>query len=426
MVVPDINLEDTRFDIHAMERRFTAAKREKQPTPASAKSSTTTVTQQPPDANADQPEESLLESMVDNAGSLDVDDQGKWDYHGHSSGIIFMRRLRNQLSDIDAQGVLPQFRPIGQTLESPRSYLESPHETVGVPTLDLPSRQVAMRLCRNALEIGCALMRFVHEPSFYAMVGHVYDTAPENYTNQENSFIPLLYIVLSVGSLFSGTGEDMLDLSGYESAIDQGFHFFKAGRSLLDITDCRDLTSLQAICFMVIFLQSSAKLSTCYSYVGIALRSALRLGLHRTVNTKFNPLERELRKRVFWVIRKMDVYTSTLLGLPQMLSLDDIDQEYPLVIDDEFITPEGILPSPPDRTPLMAGANAHARLTNIVMKVVKYIYPVKNLKYRSKSDGGYMVSHSRIREIERDLQSWMEELPSALRPGMEVSLPLER
>lgn len=177
---------------------------------------------------------------------------------------------------------------------------------------------------------------------------------------------------------------------------------------------------------MVLFLQSSAKLSTCYSYVGIALRSALRLGLHRSVHTKFNPVEQEMRKRIFWLIRKMDVYASTLLGLPQMLSEDDIDQEYPLVVDDECITPNGILPMPPNRTPLMAGSNAHARLTNIILKVVKYIYPIKNVRFRSKSDNSYMVSHSKIREIERELQNWMEELPSALRPGTEVSPQLER
>lgn len=204
------------------------------------------------------------------------------------------------------------------------------------------------------------------------------------------------------------------------------FRFFKAGRQLLEVTDCRDLTSLQAICFMVLFLQSSAKLSTCYSYVGIALRSSLRLGLHRTVATNFNPIERELRKRIFWVVRKMDVYVSTLLGLPQMLSDDDIDQEYPIEVDGEFITAEGITPVPSDHTPLMAGSNAHTRLCNVILKVVKYIYPVKNARYRSKFDQRYMVSHSKIREIERDLQNWMEELPPALRPGTEVSPQLER
>lgn len=202
--------------------------------------------------------------------------------------------------------------------------------------------------------------------------------------------------------------------------------YFKAGRQLLDVTDCRDLTSLQALCFMILFLQSSAKLSTCYSYVGIALRAALRLGLHRSVTANFNSLENEMRKRMFWVVRKMDIYVSTLLGLPQLLSEDDIDQELPLSIDDEYIKPEGISPMPPNATSLMAGANAHSELLNILMKVVKYIYPIKHVRHGPNSDHTYVVSHSKIREIERDLQSWMEALPAALRPGEESTPEVER
>lgn len=176
---------------------------------------------------------------------------------------------------------------------------------------------------------------------------------------------------------------------------------------------------------MVLFLQSSAKLTTCYSYVGIALRTALRLGLHRSVTANFNPVEQEMRKRVFWVIRKMDAHVSTVLGLPLMLSEEDIDQGYPLDVDSEFISPQGITPMPPDRTPLIAASNAHIHLANITMKVVRYIYPVKRVS-RSKDEQNYMVSHAKIREIERDLQNWMEQLPPALRPGTEVSPSLER
>src|SRR5437762_5199435 len=112
---------------------------------------------------------------------------------------------------------------------------------------------------------------------------------------------------------------------------------------MIDVTDCRDLVSLQAVLFMVLFLQSSANLSTCYSYIGVALRSSLRLGLHRSISNSFNPIERETRKRVFWIVRKMDTYVGALLGLPKTLSDDDIDQVFPLEVDDEFITRDGIL-----------------------------------------------------------------------------------
>ncbi|KAJ9192023.1 transcriptional regulator family: Fungal Specific TF [Paecilomyces variotii] len=425
VVLPDLNLDDPRFDVHAAEQVLAAVKKEKAGLPKPPSTSTNQ-----PEPATDNGDESLLETMVENSGCLDLDDQGHWDYHGHSSGIIFMQRLRKQLGNsvVPELKPSPKTRPISHYLESPKSASasESPHDANLPPTQDLPPKAVARKLCHNAFYDACALMRFVHEPSFYATFDRIYDTPPEQFTNEEHAFLPLLYIVLSVGCLFSNDLDSTLDIAGYESAIGQGFQYWKAGRQLIDITDCRDLTSLQAICFMVLFLQSSAKLSTCYSYVGIALRAALRLGLHRSVTANFNPIERELRKRIFWVIRKMDVYVSTLLGLPQMLSDQDIDQEYPLSVDDEFITADAILPMPPGRVSLMEGANAHSRLVNIIVKVVKYIYPVKNAKHRSKNDQTYMVSHSKIREIERDLQAWMEELPSALRPGEEAGPELER
>ncbi|EKV06966.1 C6 transcription factor (Mut3), putative [Penicillium digitatum PHI26] len=423
VVLPNVDLDDPQLDVHATEQKFTAAQKPNQATEDAKPSSVQETAQEGAD-------EGLLETMVDNSGCLDRDDQGYWDYHGHTSGVLFVRRLRKQLGAADISSPMARSRPsiTAHMLDSPKSMSESPQDTTLPPTHDLPPREVARRLCHNAIDHACSLMKFVHIPSFFASLERIYDTPPEQFTNQENAFLPLLYIVIAVGCLFSDneSGQGTLDLSGYEGAIGQGFQFFKAGRQLLEITDCRDLVSLQAICFMALFLQSSAKLSTCYSYVGIALRSALRLGLHRSVAADFNPLERELRKRIFWVIRKMDIYVSTLLGLPQMLSDDDIDQEYPMEVDGDYITTEGITQPPSNYTPLMAGCNAHTRLSNIILKVVKYIYPVKHARYRSKSDQRYMVSHSKIREIERDLQNWMEELPPALRPGTEVSPQLER
>ena len=191
---------------------------------------------------------------------------------------------------------------------------------------------------------------------------------------------------------------------------------------MMDITDCRDLISLQAILFMILFLQSTANLSTCYSYIGIALRSSLRMGLHRNLAFNFNPIERETRRRIFWVIRNMDTYVSALLGFPHMLSSEDIDQEYPIEIEDQYITKDGILPSPPGIT-VYSASNAHSRLMIILAKVIKYIYPVKGLEQslQGSASGGYVISHAKIKEIEGDLVQWIEKLPMALRPDADGS-----
>lgn len=195
----------------------------------------------------------------------------------------------------------------------------------------------------------------------------------------------------------------------------------------MDIADCRDLPSLQAIIFMIMFLQSSAKLATCYSYIGLALHSAIRMGLHRSFTISFNPIELETRKRIFWQIRKMDFYVAALLGLPMMLSEDDIDQELPQAINDEYITIHEVFPMPPGQISLLAATNAHTTLTMILQKVVKYIYPLKSSGRGPEQTGSaYVVSHAKIREIEQDLQVWMESLPMGLRPGGSDSPELSR
>ena len=63
------------------------------------------------------------------------------------------------------------------------------------------------------------------------------------------------------------------------------------------------------------------------------------MGLHRNFISNFSPIERETRRQIFWIVRKLDTSVSALLGLPQILSSDDIDQELPLEVDDEYIMP---------------------------------------------------------------------------------------
>ncbi|KAI9717750.1 MAG: hypothetical protein M1812_004479 [Candelaria pacifica] len=381
-------------------------------------------------ASSDNGTDSVLESMVDNTAHLDLDDQGHWDFHGHSSGLAFLRRMRQQFGELlgPEAGTVPflKTRSINQKLESPKPKIESPIDTNILS--ELPSRKCARMLCEHALDDACALLRFVHQPSFYSSFDRIYDTPLEQFTDEDNRFLPLLYIVLALGCLFAKAQQSPLEKSGFESAIDHGFKYFSAGRHLMDITDCRDLTSIQAVVFMIMFLQCSARLSTCYSFIGIALRSSLRMGLHRSVLVNFDPIEREVRKRVFWVIMKMDVYVGALLGLPRTLHEDDVDQELPLEVNDEFITKERILPMPEGQFSLVAATNAQIRLMLILTRVIKYIYPIKGLEgtMHGRSNQSYAVSHARIMELERDLQEWMENLPMPLRPGGEVSPKLAR
>ncbi|KAI5301064.1 hypothetical protein KEM56_002003, partial [Ascosphaera pollenicola] len=402
--LPDLNLDDPKLDVSTLQNRLGQVRTERDGSPASAsRSETTEITNDQPKPEAVNPaegnDEGLLESMLDQAGSLDLDDEGHWDYHGQSSGIIFMQQLR-KFGNILPDKPFKMQRPEDHVSPG-KAPSESPSGEMNIsPLSDLPPRDVTFKLCEHALGDACTVMRFMHKPTFYAKIDKIYDTPPEQFTNEEHSMLPLLYLTVACGCLF---GNSEIEKMGYKSATDRAYQYYKIGRQMLDITECRDLTSLQAILFMIIFLQSSASISTCYSYVGIALRSALRLGLHRSVTANFSPIEQEIRKRIFWVVRKMDVHISTIMGLPTMLSDEDIDQEYPLAIDDEFLTEKEILPVPEGYVSQMAGVIAHIQLGKIVTKVTKYIYPVKTASLGHNHT--YLIRHSKIREIEGDLEA---------------------
>lgn len=189
-----------------------------------------------------------------------------------------------------------------------------------------------------------------------------------------------------------------------------------------DITECRDLTSLQALVYLILFLQATSNLASCYSFIGIALRAALRMGLHRHLpHAKLTPIEHESRRRVFYVIRQMDTYISALLGFPILLRDEDIDQPMPTEVDDEYITKDRII-TPPAGTPsFFQACNAYSRLMDIMAKVIKYIYPLKGIEECVTSGEGpsttYMISYAKIKEIECDLKKWNEQLPSQWRPS---------
>lgn len=380
-------------------------------------------------------EEPDLESMVGAAGQLDLDERGNWDYHGHSSGLSFLRRMRQQFGDILGPEKLMaksspfmRTKPPTETMDSPRSAksaVESPRDVIAHPTT-LPSREKAMELCSDALDDAATIMKVCHQPSFYKRLDRIYSLSPDQYVTEDQQFLPLLYSVMALGCLFGKGEQSDVSKQGYETVTEHGFQYFWAARQLMDITDCRDLTSLQAIIFMTLFLQCSAKLSTCYAYIGVALRSAIRMGLHRSFRNGFTPIEAETRKRCFWTTKKMDAYVGALLGLPQTLADEDIDQDYPAELDDEYITETGYLPMPAGKVSIMSAAVANYKLMKVVAKIVRYIYPIKGFTNKDSSSSTYRISYCKIRELEDDLQVWLKELPTAFQPGGQAGPELLR
>ena len=171
--------------------------------------------------------------MIESTGQLDLDEKGNWDFHGGSSGTVWIKRMREQFGGLLGNDYGTPFLPklsrssMAPTLfDSPRSATESPMDANLPNTMDLPTREMARALCQDALNSACCLLRFVHQPTFYEMFNRIYNVPAENFGDDENRFLPLLYVVLALGCMFhTEPGQDLSGLkvgNTYKAGIEQG------------------------------------------------------------------------------------------------------------------------------------------------------------------------------------------------------------
>ncbi|WVQ71704.1 hypothetical protein IAR50_001245 [Cryptococcus sp. DSM 104548] len=99
---------------------------------------------------------------------------------------------------------------------------------------------------------------------------------------------------------------------------------------------------------------------------------ALALHMHKEISYKdLNPVEGEMRRRMFWLLFQSDKMTSCLLSRPIYLRLDEVvDLQLPLEIDDEYISSNGVSPQPREQTSLISGFNVMTNLTRILNDVL--------------------------------------------------------
>lgn len=89
---------------------------------------------------------------------------------------------------------------------------------------------------------------------------------------------------------------------------------------------------------------------------------------------------------------------------------DDIDQDTPSEIDDEFITERSVVGQPSDRPSIIVGCNVYTNLMAIISKITKYIYPLKTTLIEGKG----LIRLDLVKEIEQDLEHWRTNIPEHL------------
>ena len=121
------------------------------------------------------------------------------------------------------------------------------------------------------------------------------------------------------------------------------FELFSRLRTL-PTADRPTLYTVQSVLVAAVYAVGLGKLSKAFALLSEAVTLSFDAGLHRSVEAYdgFDPIENEVRKRTFWCVYMWDKQAGAAFGRPPLLRLRDCDVSEPAVVDDEFITADGI------------------------------------------------------------------------------------
>ncbi|KAJ7707115.1 fungal-specific transcription factor domain-containing protein [Mycena metata] len=112
--------------------------------------------------------------------------------------------------------------------------------------------------------------------------------------------------------------------------------------------------------------------ATQHAAFGEAAHIAVTLRLHEEAAYEgIDPIESEIRRRVFWLLFGADKSMSILLGRPICLRDEDCTLHFPKELDDEYITPSAYLPQPQGKTAIVSGLNYTSRIFALLGEILR-------------------------------------------------------
>ncbi|KAF4457913.1 C6 transcription factor [Fusarium austroafricanum] len=188
-----------------------------------------------------------------------------------------------------------------------------------------PNRHIAETMIDAYFRLYHVSYPIVHEPTFRAQYSEL--IARPNGP----CWTILAYIVAAIGVWVSSTTSNQaLDLA-----------LFNQARSMLnfDFLEIGNLTLVQALTLFSNYQQKRDKPNSGYNYLGLAVRMAMGLGLHKEFQGwNISPLNMEIRRRVWWSLCVFDVGATITFSRPDVWPYKGVEVSFPLNVNDKDLT----------------------------------------------------------------------------------------
>ncbi|KAL5428579.1 hypothetical protein PMIN04_000725 [Paraphaeosphaeria minitans] len=287
------------------------------------------------------------EDVMRGSAAVKVQDTDESKFLGPSSGITITRlvmQLAKQFTDSKSiSEIVPDAR--ARTIKAAFDQEDARPTSKVYPLVsdvaaeDLPNRDLTNLLVELFYCKVHAMYPIFHEPTFTQDVEDVYGGSTDAYRN----FCLRMVIAISLQRMdtqYAGLAD-----SYYLAALK---YFEQAIKPM-------NLKTLQCFALIAGYSLLTPTRTAVYYIVGLGVRLCQALGLHEEKTITIgpggrpaNPLEVDMRRRVFWSILTMDYGLSHSLGRPSHFATrrEHIDVNFCELVDDPFITKEGIRQAP--------------------------------------------------------------------------------
>ncbi|KAG0645036.1 Regulatory GAL4 [Hyphodiscus hymeniophilus] len=229
---------------------------------------------------------------------------------------------------------------------------------------------------------------FLYEPLFRSQF--------ESKSPRPDSWPILLNAVLALGAWCIGEDESVMD-----DYFDQKIARLFEARSIFE---SGNLTSVQALLLLSNYTQKRNRPNTGWNYLGLAVRVALSLGLHKEFpDWEISLLQRETRRRVWWGLFIFDSGASITFGRPVLLpqkGIMDASQVLNISEEQSLTASTTSLPTellePTIYTPLICQSLFHLTTNTLHHRLITSPSP----------------SPQELTALNRTIDSWKDSIPS--------------
>ncbi|KAJ7238334.1 fungal-specific transcription factor domain-containing protein [Mycena haematopus] len=236
---------------------------------------------------------------------------------------------------------------------------------------------------------------------------------------RDDGFAATLLLVCAIGSRWS-TSPTIVG-----AGLSRGWEWFDqvplVGSHLFGQATLYDL---QYYCLAVMFLDGSSAPQACWTLIGVGLRLAQDIGVHRRkAHIEVPTVQSELYKRAFWVLVYLDRVISSGMGRTCAVHYDEstsfarpasFDIDPPIECDDEFWEhPTRPFEQHPGIPSQVTFFNTLMRLNHILSFSLKILYSLNKVRvFYSVNDAW---EESAVAELDSSLNNWRDRIPEHLR-----------